>query len=518
MAATTFESKHRNIIPRWRDSKTTKLTSELASLGSKRAGLLDGQQFQQKLRDWEEAPSISSAAELLNAAIVLGKKEAAVVAARYLVGAKGHLPDVLFRTAISLLDPPQTRAYQFTFSPTFESRESIRRLRLGIRQYARNPIAWVDLSREYAITGQLAQARHAMDVALILAPANRFVVRSAARLYVHLEDAGHAHDILVRAASAHRDPWLIAAELAVAGVANTAPEFVFEARRLLNACDHAPLHLSEMTSALATLEMSNGNNKKARKLFLHALEDPTENTVAQVNWATEELGRIRMSPRVLEVPRLFEARSWGFYRAGKWRDALDQSFDWLDDQPFSSRPAIHGSYIASALLEDFEAAERIARTGLNANPREFGLLNNLAVVLARTGRVKEAVRYFEMINHSHLTTAQRVVCQATAGLLYFRNRQFEEGRGLYRKAIENAVGREMASLRAQAALAQATEELYAATTEAREAAQKALTLAEVVSGFVIDTLIARVKTIHPHSTNLEQNTASVLEPLPPLKT
>jgi tetratricopeptide (TPR) repeat protein len=336
-----------------------------------------------------------------------------------------------------------------------------------------------------------------MEVAVALTPTNRFVVRSAARLYVHLEDAAHAHKILVKAASAHADPWLIAAELAVAPIAKVAPKFVFEARRFLKAGNYAPIHLSEMASALATLEMSNGNNKQARKLFYKALQEPTENTVAQVNWATEILGTIKMSPSVLEVPRLFEARSWGFYRAGQWRDALDQSFGWLEDQPFSSRPAIHGSYIASSLLEDYDSAERIARAGLEANPGEFGLLNNLTVALARTGRVTEAVRYFGMINRSNLSAVHRIVWHATAGLLCFRNGQIEQARALYGLAVDNAAGSEMESLRAQAALARAAEELYAQTPEASEAKQTAIILAEASASPVIKALVARISEIRP---------------------
>ena len=497
MAATTFEAKHRNVIPRWRDSRTTKLTTELVSLGPKRTKTLDDQQFRQKFLDWEESRSIISAAELLNAAIVLNKGAAAQTAAEYLVEAGKRIPDALLRAAKAILAPPDAQSGQLTFLPTFASREHIRRLRHAIRQYPRNSLAWVDMSREYASTGQLEQARHAMEVAVALTPTNRFVVRSAARLYVHLEDAAHAHKILVKAASAHADPWLIAAEIAVAPIAKVAPRFVFEARRFLKAGNHAPIHLSEMASALATLEMSNGNNKQARRLFYKALQEPTENTVAQVNWATEILGTIKMSPSVLEVPRLFEARSWGFYRAGQWRDALDQSFGWLEDQPFSSRPAIHGSYIASSLLEDYDSAERIARAGLEANPGEFGLLNNLTVALARTGRVTEAVRYFGMINRSSLSAVHRIVWHATAGLLRFRNGQIEQARALYRLAIDNAAGSEMESLRAQAALARAAEELYAQTPEASEAKQTAITLAKASASLVINALVARISEIHP---------------------
>ena len=131
--------------------------------------------------------------------------------------------------------------------------------------------------------------------------------------------------------------------------------------------------------------MRAGNAKIARKLFREALVQPTENAVAQVSWAAEHLPAFDIDPAVFSVPRSFEAKAWNFYHTARWPQALVESWNWLGDQPFSARPAVHGSFIASVLLEDYAEAQRIAAGGLIANPKDFTLINNIAFALANNG-------------------------------------------------------------------------------------------------------------------------------------
>ena len=53
-------------------------------------------------------------------------------------------------------------------------------------------------------------------VALQLAPTNRHVLRSASRLFLHLDDSERAYDIIAQSDATVDDPWLIAAELSFA--------------------------------------------------------------------------------------------------------------------------------------------------------------------------------------------------------------------------------------------------------------------------------------------------------------
>ena len=493
MSATTFDTTDRNIIPRWRDSNLTATTKEGGSLGAVTPRPLDMRQLKEKRLEWEQHPSTITATELLNAAVVLNQATLARDAARYLLDAKTTVLETVKHLSYSILE--QEPPAQLAFPPAITAKEQIRRLRLGLQRFPINPIAWVDLARAYATLGQLQRARQSMTVAVSLAPNNRFVLRSAARLYVHLDDPEQAHTILRRATATPLDPWLIAAELATANLAHATPLFVYQARQFLVGASVAPIHLSEMASALATLELRNGDVKKAKRLFRAALQDPTENTVAQINWATQQIGKVPMQQSVLEVPRLYEANAWGTFWAGRWQDALDNSRLWLDDQPFSSRPAVHGSYIAMTLLEDYASAEAFLREGLIANPRDSNLLNNLTVALAKTGKPGEAQRCFGAINTTALNEQQRIVWHATKGLLLFRNGDHSQGRGLYQEAITTAEQQRLESVGVQASIALATEEVLARTPQASLARAVALAMSRRAPGPVIDALARRLASL-----------------------
>ena len=65
-----------------------------------------------------------------------------------------------------------------------------------------------------------------------------------------------------------------------------------------------------------------------------------------------------------------------------WKGVVAASMDSLLDEPFSSRPAVLGSFAAATGLEDYGLAVNITGNGLIANPNELGLINNLAFSLA----------------------------------------------------------------------------------------------------------------------------------------
>ena len=144
---------------------------------------------------------------------------------------------------------------------------------------------------------------------------------------------------------------------------------------------------------------------------------------------------------------------------------MDQARNWLSDQPFSRRPAIHGSFIATTFLDDFTRAEEIARAGLVANPRDFSLLNNLAVALAKSGRERDAASAIARIRPSDLSIDNRIVWLATNGLIQFRLGLLDAGRALYRASIDEAHANDRNSVRARAAISLAIEELARGTAE-----------------------------------------------------
>ena len=197
----------------------------------------------------------------------------------------------------------------------------MKELRLRAKQYRRwlraeprDSIAWVDLARLYATLGARTHAARCMTIASQLAPDNRFVLRAATRLWVHLDDPERAHDVVARQiGTTSPDPWLLAAEIAACRAARRPQKRVKVAQRVLGAGgagSQTERPLSELAAALATLELEAGAMRKSRRLFGRALECPTENSIAQAAWASTRDVGIELHSRYLEYANAFEARSW----------------------------------------------------------------------------------------------------------------------------------------------------------------------------------------------------------------
>ena len=162
------------------------------------------------------------------------------------------------------------------------------------------------------------------------------------------------------------------------------------ARSLLASGGIAPDQITELASALGTLELSS-NTKNAKRLFRTALENPNDNSLAQAGWVSRRFGLFEIASGLSERTALaYEQQAWQHYLASNWREALRSALSWREDQPFSSRPAVFASFLSGVGLEDYEQSSRICQLALIASPDDFGLLNNLAFSLAKLGRADEA--------------------------------------------------------------------------------------------------------------------------------
>jgi Tfp pilus assembly protein PilF len=397
---------------------------------------------------------------LVASALVLGRQAEVGSAAEFLLTPDSGAGDVVKRAASRALGRA-TDVHARTDSAGAE----IRKLRRRLKDQPRNSIAWVELARQYAILGRVDKAREAMRRAVYLVDGNRFVLRSAARLFVHSNDADEADHILRTREATRHDPWLLAAQIAVSSVTGTRSPLLKRAKAIVAEQRFAPKHLAELASALATVEFENGSLTGSRRLFRQSLTDPTDNAVAQAAWAARRIEGLGVPSAVIEKPHTFEARAWSLFSDRDWRGGMAACDEWLADEPFSSRPAMAGSYYALVAVADYTSAERFAREGLVSNPGNPGLLNNLAVALADQGQLDEAEEALARIRRAPEVT-DRIVITATYGLIQFRRRNFAVGRALYQRAIELARRSDEEYMRILAIAHLAREEFIAGTTEA----------------------------------------------------
>jgi len=489
-----FEAVPREIIPRWRDLGTT---ARLGELGAIRIGGPPHPSNQDEVglrrSEWELNRTVPFAADLMSAAVAAGDVSVAADAISFLASESTSASGLVRRVARNLLrgssvddlaevPPAMSKVFVQAIIQTQKAR---------VRFEPRDALAWAELARGYILLGFPKQADRAMRSALALAPNNRFLLRSAARLFVHIKEFDQALRLLQASPASAHDSWLIAAEIAIAGLCHRAPKLTKAGLSLISRDEVSPFHLTELASALGTLEASSGNYQRAKKLFRKALQRPNENSVAQAVWAARTTNVVAVGADHLQIPLSFEARALSHYQKQEWTEAYRETIHWLQDQPFATEPAIRASYIAAVVLDDYQAAIDVIEFGQIANPQDWTLRNNLAFAHASADHVDKAADVFHGLS-SMEGQEEHGVWLATAGLIEFRAGRFDRGVAFYREAIDEFSRRGMTNSEALASAFLAREAIRANIDFALEAAALARRVGEAATVPEIPTLLSKL--------------------------
>jgi len=489
--------RHRRLLPRWQPSAETIAGGELRPASGATDRKFDDPHFEARKAEWEQTRSLEVAAELVASAIVLGRTSEVEVPARLLAEDASDVSATLRtlgRTAlgqmpIEVRKRPSARPGRLVRTNFFAQ---VSRLRHYLHENPRDAYAWVDLARIYTVLGQIEKARRAIRAATAIAPEDRFVLRAAARFFVHVDEPDTAQRLLNRALRTKSDPWLMSAEIAASQVAGRPSRTAALANRALKAKSWTPRSSSELAGSFATLLMEDGAAKQSRSLFRQSLLDPTENAVAQAQWVATNDSHLIVPAEHFNDPKGYEARTLRDARAGRWDDALAGCWDWAEYEPTSSRPTIMGSFVAAVAHEDSDAILEFTERGLAAEPYNATLLNNKAVGLALAGRVPEAAEVMRQVVIDQAPDFSQPALIATTGLLFFRSGDPTTGRALYEKAIGHSFARADQRSRALALWHLAQEEVRAQTVEVDAAIAKAEKASTDVDFPEIDAVRERV--------------------------
>lgn len=436
--AATSDSTERQIVPAWRPFREALNTGELSASVVAKAKAIDASDFLKQREDaWLENRTLPYALDLIGAATVIGPTALARQAAEFALSSGDRLSSGGATLAGAILGQEQTLP-----SPPPQSNiqivNAVREFKRKRISQTRNTFVWVDLARLYLLLGQKEPARQALNVALKLAPTNRYVVRCLARFLHHIHEHEEAVDMLRKNPRTTSDTWLVAAEIAASSVAKVHPKFAKQGFKLLRDSDLLPFHKSELSSALATLEVYSGKNRSANKLFKNSLVEPTENSLAQAVWASKKAGIDQVESVVLQQSKASEAQALDALNRNNWPGVMQLTEKWAQEEAFSVRPPLLASHTAASLLDNPELAETIVLSGLSANPGHPGLVNNLAFALLLQGRPHDAFQALKKANLSYATDAERICLAATYGMAYYRTGNDSEGNSFYERAIERA--------------------------------------------------------------------------------
>lgn len=491
---------NRKIIPRWRDFWTTAALGQLSPAAVNAEGTRLPRASDIEAREaWHLKPTLWHALDLVGSAFVISDlADPDVLSAAKYLESRGELCPGPARHLVSRILHPEEEAaaiVEVSHASTTGIRTEIHAKRRRLYAEPRNSILWTDLARLYTSLGQDEKAHHAIDMSCQLASDNRFVIRSAARFLVHIGDYEKALRLLRATVLNQSDPWVVAAEIGVSSFSDVDPRFLKLGRRMVDSQDFSEFAKSELASAIATMELIEGNRKAARKLFKQSLALPTENSAAQAEWASAQVGDLHLPSIRTNIPRNYEANSLHGYRKGDWNIALVNAEKWLNDQPFSSRPASVLSYLYGSILERYQDALDILTFSLISNPGDRGLNNNLAFTLINLGRLEEAESLLSRIDPKATDDLSTITLIATKGLLLFRKGFTHVGRNLYLDAIDLAKRRSNRHYAAMAVLHLAIEEVRSDTETKSQSFDYALELASQAEEPDVRHLYARLRTM-----------------------
>ena len=202
----------------------------------------------------------------------------------------------------------------------------------------------------------------------------------------------------------------------------------------------SPIHISELASAVATLELGSGSVKKPRQLFKSfskksqpriVLLKPLgrRGRIARFT-STTSIWIFPTHSRLVLGPSTFKVNGNSRLRSAGYGSSISR---------FQVDPSVQGSYVSAVALEDYRTSEWFAKLGLMANPEDFTLLNNLAFACINRGDIESAKGALARVDRLlQLSDLEQAVLQATRGLLKFRTGNVAIGRQLYLEARSKA--------------------------------------------------------------------------------
>ena len=392
------------------------------------------------MQEWIENRRLATAVDLVAEALIIRDFESseAIAAAKLILSKAPSSSSLVRQLANHFL---QTTTSRWTDPSNLLDvnavRKYIARLKKSVRNYLYNPIAWSNLSLGYATVEQNEKAKMTMSVAMNLAKNNRYILRSAARCFMHLGEPDRGLAMLNKSGLCAIDPWITSAEIAISESSGLKSKCIGKAKDLIKDDNLTPFSRSELAVGLGTMEIKSGAISQGKKVMRVALVEPTENALAQVEWVGsyfkvnfDDLFKLRS-----EVPATYEATAVHLYFDKKFKESLKASKKWGRFQAMSPHPIILSTSISSSLLDDDLGAIEIFDNAFPSQRNSPLAINNYAFALARIGRTEEARNKLSQ-GISDASREEVFTITATNGLVCFREGDIEGGRILYDNAVK----------------------------------------------------------------------------------
>ncbi|HDS1552677.1 tetratricopeptide repeat protein [Stenotrophomonas maltophilia] len=443
----------RRLIPRWRRMSATLEQREAGGKSGRAATpfTLDEERFSATVDNWSVNKTSGSLGDLLTFAADPELKPKVIDIVRKAIRDGFELGPVQ-QSFFARMAEHEDKSSP---SGTLSNQQRVADLRSILRANPENPLALLDLAQHQVSTGNGLRAERTVKTALSLSPNSRLVLRTLARLNVHLDKSDKKTEKVsdaLRLIGKHErtpfDPWLMATEIALSEVAGVDSKFASKGVKFLKDGKASAADLSELACAIGSLELKSGNLKRAREFFRLALLQPNDNVLAQAVTEQRQLG-IEIASSSTQRNAVIvaqEAQTLLAWNSLRVEDAQEHASLWHDEEPFSSRP-LHFLTTLYAVQCDYAKAEKFARQGLVADPNDAGLLTNLSYALANSGHYEEARATLRRL--LRIAPAKyEPIALATYGLIAMKQGDFEAGDRFYTTAMSDFRCRRDSSLEA----------------------------------------------------------------------
>ncbi|QFS66493.1 tetratricopeptide repeat protein [Delftia tsuruhatensis] len=426
----------RRLIPRWRPVSQTLFTSEIEStLTEPKQKLVFNQDlFRETVAAWRNNPTAGHLGDIISFSPD-DELRPTIIAIIDEALKLGYAVSETQRSIFSEVQEQifETNEIQTTNNILIQTRVS--KLRHDLLVAPDNVLALLDMAQLQLAAGKQVAAKRYLRTALSLAPNGRIVLRTAARFFVHQGEPDRAHALIARHPASKEDPWLMASEIALAQVAGKSSLHLNTARRILRTTKRSSRQLAELAGAVSSRVLLDGKLKEARPLLRLALEQPTDNVVAQAMTEARYMGLNLDEPTIQRaVKQSSEAQllqSW----VKKDESASEKyAMKWHAEEPFSSRPLQFLTCLYSLQGKYHKALEWVER-GLVADPIDSGLIINLSFTQAAVGNDKAAENTIKKARSIDNVTHEPFF-KATEGLIALRKGELELADRLYREAEE----------------------------------------------------------------------------------
>ena len=393
--------------------------------------------FQMTVASWNQKRDIIEAQELVAAAVVYNVRNESVQDAARLLLAEADLSASMRSVIAIAIGEKITKKDANTGHMVADTQIKIALHKKRLQLNPHDALSAAEMALFYTYLGQSTQARLALERASISAPDSRYVLRAIARFSAHEGDPEVGLHYLHRSARSDVDPWLLSAKLSLSRHIGQSPTNWRKSKLLANDENFHPRSVSELSAQLATFSADSGSKKQTVRMLDRSVISPTENTLAQLEHIDRKFS-LGFSERVIDaqLPASDEATAHRMLSLGQLPLAIDACRAWSELEPFSSSPAIFGSFIAS--IKETYATDGIALidNALTSNPFDETLLNNKAVLLSLNDDPQAALKCLEKFSANEEDSG--VSYSATTGLIQMRLGNLDEGISHYEQAILTA--------------------------------------------------------------------------------